>query len=68
MFQLPLGPWPYPEGTRLRFKARPQWGVGTVKSDKGYFTVVWPSGDGVTLRWRFNQQEWDWLGPERVQP
>ena len=62
MFQLPLGPWPYPEGTRLRFNARPQWGVGVVRSNMGHFSIVWPGG----LRWHYESDTWQWVKPERV--
>lgn len=66
MFQLPIGAWPYPEGTRLRFKARPQWGVGTVQNDKGAFTVVWRQPAGTVHRWRYKADEWTYLQPERA--
>lgn len=65
MFQLPLGPWPFPEGTKLRCLTRPWWGVGTVEGVNGYFTIVWIT-DGNKYRWRYNATGWDHLKAERV--
>lgn len=50
MFQIPLGPWPFPEGTTLWSRSRPEWGPGIVESQLGRFSVVWKGG-GYRLRW-----------------
>jgi len=59
MFQLPTGEWPHPDGTRLRSRSRPWWGVGVVEAAPGgCFAVLWTSDGGVRSRWLYTPEGW----------
>ncbi len=63
MFQIPIGPWPHPVGTRLRVREYPEWGIGTVVSDRGQFTVEF-FRTGNRYIWRYDHFFWERLGWE----
>lgn len=53
LFQIPIGPWPFPAGTRVRSRSRPWWGEGeVVASLNGRFAVRWRDPLGTYL-WHY---------------
>lgn len=54
MFYIPVGDAPFPVGTRVRSRARPWWGIGTViPSDALHgwrFRVRWADGASSTAQ------------------
>lgn len=51
LFQIPIGPWPFPVGTRVRSRGGSWWGEGEVVAVAGRFAIRWRDPLGTYL-WR----------------